>query len=204
MPTFSKTASLSSEMPRQVSPDYLGIRRVASRKRKTMNSSVNGSSYDQELSPLSSFSSEAESDRLHFAHAAEQLVAAASLVASLSFSTSTSASSNSSNEVSNMNDASVSPSTSAPSSPTESSLGRCTPGSLKSLTIEERRQRRLIRNREAAKECRKKKKLYVSELEEKVQRLDEENCQLRQEIQELQAKITLSILHKEKGSTHQA
>ncbi|KAK9723015.1 hypothetical protein K7432_002265 [Basidiobolus ranarum] len=65
-------------------------------------------------------------------------------------------------------------------------------GVLKSLTSDERKQRRLLRNRLAAKECRKKKKAYVIELEDKVQQLEGENSQLKSEIQQLNTKLNSS------------
>ncbi|CAG8630618.1 3476_t:CDS:1 [Paraglomus occultum] len=66
--------------------------------------------------------------------------------------------------------------------------------SLRNLTNDERRQRRLLRNRVAAKECRRKKKAYVAELEEKVARLETENNRLQKLVEELNAKITLSAM----------
>ncbi|KAJ2877767.1 hypothetical protein IWW38_006494, partial [Coemansia aciculifera] len=66
------------------------------------------------------------------------------------------------------------------------------PGSLRHLTPDERRARRLQRNRLAAKECRQKKKAYITNLESQVCDLQEENFQLRKEIKELNAKLTLS------------
>ncbi|KAJ2342844.1 hypothetical protein GGH91_003392 [Coemansia sp. RSA 2671] len=66
------------------------------------------------------------------------------------------------------------------------------PGSLRHLTPDERRARRLQRNRLAAKECRQKKKAYINNLESQVCDLQEENSLLRKEIEELNAKLTLS------------
>ncbi|KAJ2343688.1 hypothetical protein GGH92_004806 [Coemansia sp. RSA 2673] len=66
------------------------------------------------------------------------------------------------------------------------------PGSLRHLTPDERRARRLQRNRLAAKECRQKKKAYINNLESQVCDLQEENSILRKEIEELNAKLTLS------------
>ncbi|KAJ1645233.1 hypothetical protein LPJ64_003166 [Coemansia asiatica] len=68
------------------------------------------------------------------------------------------------------------------------------PGSLRHLTPDERRARRLQRNRLAAKECRQKKKAYISNLESQVADLQTENTQLRKEIEELNAKLTLSAM----------
>ncbi|KAJ2705499.1 hypothetical protein FB645_002385 [Coemansia sp. IMI 203386] len=66
------------------------------------------------------------------------------------------------------------------------------PGSLRHLTPDERRARRLQRNRLAAKECRQKKKAYITNLEAQVGELQSENALLRKEIEELHAKLTLS------------
>ncbi|KAJ2463066.1 hypothetical protein GGI02_005320, partial [Coemansia sp. RSA 2322] len=66
------------------------------------------------------------------------------------------------------------------------------PGSLRHLTPDERRARRLQRNRLAAKECRQKKKAYIQNLESQVCDLQEENAGLRREIEELNVKIALS------------
>ncbi|ORX67736.1 hypothetical protein DL89DRAFT_268949 [Linderina pennispora] len=65
------------------------------------------------------------------------------------------------------------------------------PGSLRHLTPDERRARRLQRNRLAAKECRQKKKVYITNLEQQVEDLENENSRLRKEIEELNAKLTL-------------
>ncbi|ORX90954.1 hypothetical protein K493DRAFT_317606 [Basidiobolus meristosporus CBS 931.73] len=205
MHAVSQNVSLPSDRARQPSPDFLGIRKVASRKRKNQSGSAHNSTYDPSASPQSAFSSETEScaDRLHFAHAAEQLVAAASLVASLSYAQGSP--SNESVQENSIDTRSVSP-VSPPSSPRDGSHRSqyTSHGSMKGLTEEERRQRRLIRNREAAKECRKKKKLYVSELEEKVQKLEDDNDRLHREVQELQAKLTLSTMHKASETARQA
>ncbi|CAG8469264.1 9455_t:CDS:1 [Paraglomus brasilianum] len=76
----------------------------------------------------------------------------------------------------------------------EASPGSKRNTSLRNLTNDERRQRRLLRNRVAAKECRRKKKAYVAELEEKVARLETENSRLQKLVEELNAKITLSAM----------
>ncbi|KAJ1838044.1 hypothetical protein LPJ73_007201, partial [Coemansia sp. RSA 2703] len=68
------------------------------------------------------------------------------------------------------------------------------PGSLRHLTADERRARRLQRNRLAAKECRQKKKAYIGNLEAQVCDLQEENAMLRKELEELNAKLTLSAM----------
>jgi hypothetical protein len=52
----------------------------------------------------------------------------------------------------------------------------------RTMSNDERRQRRLLRNRVAAKECRKKKKHYIQTLEEKVARLEKENAALRRQV----------------------
>ncbi|KAF1807354.1 Skn-1-like basic-leucine zipper transcription factor [Mucor lusitanicus] len=59
----------------------------------------------------------------------------------------------------------------------------------KNLTADERRQRRLWRNRVAAKECRKKKKQYVHELEETITRLEGENSALRKQVEDIRIKV---------------
>ncbi|CEP19433.1 hypothetical protein [Parasitella parasitica] len=59
----------------------------------------------------------------------------------------------------------------------------------KNLTADERRQRRLWRNRVAAKECRKKKKLYVHELKETISRLEGENSALRKQVDDIKMKL---------------
>ncbi|KAL9545120.1 hypothetical protein MBANPS3_007297 [Mucor bainieri] len=59
----------------------------------------------------------------------------------------------------------------------------------KNLTADERRQRRLWRNRVAAKECRKKKKQYVHELEETIARLESENSALRKQVEDIKIKV---------------
>lgn len=66
--------------------------------------------------------------------------------------------------------------------------------SSRNMTNDERRQRRLLRNRVAAKECRKKKKAYVNELQDTCARLQEENARLLRENEELNAKITLGAM----------
>ncbi|KNC96275.1 uncharacterized protein SPPG_08427 [Spizellomyces punctatus DAOM BR117] len=61
----------------------------------------------------------------------------------------------------------------------------------RSLSQEERRQRRLMRNRIAAKECRQKKKTYVMELEQRIKELEDENDDLRHENEELKSQLLL-------------
>ncbi|RKP09993.1 hypothetical protein THASP1DRAFT_22231 [Thamnocephalis sphaerospora] len=70
-----------------------------------------------------------------------------------------------------------------------------TPTSTAHLTPDERRRRRLERNRLAARECRQKKKVYVQELEDRVERAESENRRLRKEVEELNAKLTLGSMH---------
>lgn len=60
----------------------------------------------------------------------------------------------------------------------------------KGLTPDERRQRRLLRNRLAAKDCRKKKKEYIRQMEERIQQLESEQLDLYANINELKAKIS--------------
>jgi hypothetical protein len=57
------------------------------------------------------------------------------------------------------------------------------------LTADQRRQRRLWRNRLAAKECRKKKKLYIHDMEGTIQRLESENSTLRKQVNDLREKV---------------
>ncbi|CAG8511489.1 8194_t:CDS:2 [Diversispora eburnea] len=52
-------------------------------------------------------------------------------------------------------------------------------------------------NSSAAKECRRKKKLYVADLEEKVTRLEEENIRLHKEVEELNSKLGLCTIRTE-------
>ncbi|KAJ3055764.1 hypothetical protein HK097_009417 [Rhizophlyctis rosea] len=54
-------------------------------------------------------------------------------------------------------------------------------------STEERRQRRLLRNREAAKQCRAKKKVFVQELEDKLRTEEQDNAELDEENQLLRA-----------------
>ncbi|KAJ1735664.1 hypothetical protein LPJ61_000422 [Coemansia biformis] len=75
------------------------------------------------------------------------------------------------------------------------------PGSLRYLTADERRARRLQRNRLAAKECRQKKKVYIHSLEEHVSTLQDENARLRKEIKELNAKLTLGGMRASSSAT---
>ncbi|KAJ1943863.1 hypothetical protein FBU59_002774 [Linderina macrospora] len=94
---------------------------------------------------------------------------------------------------------SMSPTSSQPDGPitsngmplTPDAPGSGRPGSLRHLTPDERRARRLQRNRLAAKECRQKKKVYITNLEQQVEDLEHENSRLRKEIEELNAKLTL-------------
>lgn len=59
----------------------------------------------------------------------------------------------------------------------------------KGLTPDERRQRRLLRNRLAAKDCRKKKKEYIKQMEERIKELESERAELNGKVDELKAKI---------------
>lgn len=60
----------------------------------------------------------------------------------------------------------------------------------KGLTADERRQRRLLRNRLAAKDCRKKKKEYIKQMEERIHQLESEKVELSEKISELKAKVS--------------
>ncbi|KAI9358988.1 hypothetical protein BD770DRAFT_386364 [Pilaira anomala] len=60
----------------------------------------------------------------------------------------------------------------------------------KALTPDEKRQRRLLRNRLAAKDCRKKKKEYIKQMEQTIARLEREKEELNQKIIELKANIS--------------
>ncbi|KAH8552236.1 hypothetical protein BGW37DRAFT_411677, partial [Umbelopsis sp. PMI_123] len=66
--------------------------------------------------------------------------------------------------------------------------------STRNLTNDERRQRRLYRNRVAAKECRKKKKASIQNMEERVHQLEEENENLRKELDEINAKLSMGAM----------
>ncbi|CAG8654724.1 8130_t:CDS:2 [Funneliformis mosseae] len=72
--------------------------------------------------------------------------------------------------------------------------------STRNLTNDERRQRRLLRNRVAAKECRRKKKAYVADLEEKVTRLEEENLRLLKEVEDFNTKLNINALKLEENA----
>lgn len=63
----------------------------------------------------------------------------------------------------------------------------------RSLTNDEKRQRRLLRNRVAAKECRKKKKKHIQDMEEKIVQLEEENAKLAKEVEELKKQLSLGV-----------
>ncbi|CAG8685046.1 16013_t:CDS:1 [Dentiscutata erythropus] len=58
------------------------------------------------------------------------------------------------------------------------------------VSEEERHRRRLERNRIAARQCRERKKAYVTNLETRVTRLEEENSRLRQQLGNLQTKLS--------------
>ncbi|KJE94269.1 hypothetical protein CAOG_04938 [Capsaspora owczarzaki ATCC 30864] len=53
----------------------------------------------------------------------------------------------------------------------------------------DKKQRRLQKNREAAKECRRKKKEYISTLEDRVKVLEQQNSALTEEVKRLQAAL---------------
>lgn len=60
----------------------------------------------------------------------------------------------------------------------------------KGLTADERRQRRLLRNRLAAKDCRRKKKEYIQSMQDTITRLETEKEALKSQIQDLKDKIS--------------
>ncbi|KAI8880396.1 hypothetical protein K501DRAFT_224940 [Backusella circina FSU 941] len=64
----------------------------------------------------------------------------------------------------------------------------------RTMSNDERRQRRLLRNRVAAKECRKKKKQHIHDMEQKIVSLEEENARLHKEVEELNAKLALGAM----------
>ncbi|KAI8981780.1 hypothetical protein BDF20DRAFT_834461 [Mycotypha africana] len=64
----------------------------------------------------------------------------------------------------------------------------------RSLSNDEKRQRRLLRNRVAAKECRKKKKQHIQDMEQKILQLEDENKKLKDQVDELRAKLGLPSL----------
>ncbi|KAJ2958976.1 hypothetical protein NQZ79_g5500 [Umbelopsis isabellina] len=66
--------------------------------------------------------------------------------------------------------------------------------STRNLTNDERRQRRLFRNRVAAKECRKKKKASIQNMEERIAQLQDENERLQKELEEVNAKVALGAM----------
>lgn len=74
--------------------------------------------------------------------------------------------------------------------PTRVTRGRGASVALRNLTQEERKARRLQKNGLAAKECRKKKKLYLRQLEDKCAHLEEENIRLMNHIDELNGKVS--------------
>jgi hypothetical protein len=57
------------------------------------------------------------------------------------------------------------------------------------LTADQRRQRRLWRNRLAAKACRIKKKVLIHDMEDTIQRLESENSTLRKQVNDLKEKV---------------
>ncbi|KAI8054173.1 uncharacterized protein B0P05DRAFT_561196 [Gilbertella persicaria] len=90
-----------------------------------------------------------------------------------------------------------------PNHPADLTEGNATTGNKRansrSLSNDERRQRRLLRNRVAAKECRKKKKQHIHEMEEKIVKLEEENAKLAKEVEELKAKLSLGAMQGSEG-----
>jgi hypothetical protein len=71
---------------------------------------------------------------------------------------------------------------------TSSNPGRFEPRT-RGLSNEDKRQRRLIRNRLAAQESRRKKKNYISDLEQKVRSLEADNTRLQHEVNSLTGKL---------------
>lgn len=59
------------------------------------------------------------------------------------------------------------------------------------LSAEENRQRVLLRNREAAKASRKKKKQYVQDMEQRVNKLINDNRILHQQVNQLRSQLQL-------------
>ncbi|SAM04429.1 hypothetical protein [Absidia glauca] len=72
----------------------------------------------------------------------------------------------------------------------------------RNMSNDERRQRRLLRNRVAAKECRKKKKHYIQTMEEKVARLEKENAALRRQV--MDRNLALEGYQKDTATTSSA
>ncbi|KAJ1974944.1 hypothetical protein H4R35_003381 [Dimargaris xerosporica] len=68
------------------------------------------------------------------------------------------------------------------------------PTASKQARADDRRQRRLLRNRIAAKECRRKKKQYIQGLEDQIECLSKELAKARKELEEANAKLTLGSL----------
>jgi len=53
----------------------------------------------------------------------------------------------------------------------------------------DKKTKRLLKNRESAKECRRKKKEYIVELENRVQTLEKKNIELTKELEDLKKKF---------------
>ncbi|RGB33078.1 hypothetical protein C1646_816277 [Rhizophagus diaphanus] len=99
-----------------------------------------------------------------------------------------------------LNNAAANAQAQAPTPQPQDNSGNKRAVSTRNLTNDERRQRRLLRNRVAAKECRRKKKAYVADLEEKVTRLEDENSRLNKEIDELNTKLSLNVMKLEENA----
>lgn len=69
----------------------------------------------------------------------------------------------------------------------------------RNMSNDERRQRRLLRNRQAAKECRKKKKQHIHEMEEKIVQLEQQNALLLKEVEELKNKLNIAAMQGTEG-----
>ncbi|KAI7866431.1 hypothetical protein BDF14DRAFT_1706551, partial [Spinellus fusiger] len=89
--------------------------------------------------------------------------------------------------------------TSAPMEDTASDDEDPKRGNVRTMSNDERRQRRLLRNRVAAKECRKKKKQYIQEMEDKIRRLEEENMRLHKQVAEIHTKLMMDSFQTNEG-----
>ncbi|RIA84635.1 hypothetical protein C1645_783718 [Glomus cerebriforme] len=80
---------------------------------------------------------------------------------------------------------------SSPPSPSPSTSTSSSSKSLRGTKVlsDDKRVQRLVRNRIAARECRERKKAYISSLESKASRLEDDNLILRKKVQELETKL---------------
>ena len=67
---------------------------------------------------------------------------------------------------------------------------KCEDTSSEPTTSAQKRQERLIKNRAAALLSRKRKREHLDELEQKVEALSAENCELKRKISELEGKLS--------------